>query len=163
MSCQSCSGCFTGSSCSTPKGTKKDTLNDNLRFQSLLDLAASQNWKLESAKDHDHVIPTVMAELSKNVYSSQTALFQAFDTLSQQDFLSLAACLYQLNLVGVHIAWAFEFCQNDAQLLLTILQNKDKEDDKTKLVDHCNDQAEIHELFGQMSPGSVGRVTLSEV
>lgn len=160
MSCQSCSGCFTGSSCSTTKISKKDALNDSIRFQSLLEMAAeSKDLQLASSKVHDHVIPTIMSELSKNIYSSQTTLFQAYDTLSLEEFLSLSSYLYQYNIVGAFIAWAFEHCQNDPHKLLQILKTSD-DGEKTKLAEHCNDQAEIHELFGQSSPGSMGRITI---
>lgn len=166
MSCQSCSGCFTGSSCSTTKVSKKEALSDEARFQSLIELATtSKDLKLEIKKEHDHVIPTIMSELSKNVYSSQTVLFQAFDTLPQQDFLLLAKYLYQLHIVGAHIAWAYEFCENNVEKLLDILKNvasNNNIDGKlSALIQHCNDQAEIHEMFGQLPTGSVGRVNTS--
>ncbi|KAI8080826.1 uncharacterized protein B0P05DRAFT_539768 [Gilbertella persicaria] len=154
MSCQSCSGCFTGSSCSTPKPLKKNALVQELRFQSLLDLAATTPDNNDSQQQHDHVIPTIMAELSKNVYSSQTVLFKANDELPLNQFLSLAKALYSANIVGVHIAWAAEFCQDNVQQLLDILTKGDP----TALLQHCDDQAEVYELFGQLPPGSVGRI-----
>lgn len=161
MSCHSCGGCFTGTGCSTVKLSKKEALNDSARFQSLLDLAATQQQQQQQQpqqKEHDHVIPTIMSELSKNVYASQTVLFKAFDDLALDQFLSLAKCLYTANIVGVHIAWAAEYCKGDVQELLRILSTGEK-DEQTLLLQHCDDSAEMHEMFGQLATGSVGRVS----
>ncbi|KAG2203854.1 hypothetical protein INT46_011619 [Mucor plumbeus] len=158
MSCHSCGGCFTGTGCSTAKLSKKEALNDSARFQSLLDLAMAQQQSMEQHKEHDHVIPTIMSELSKNVYASQTVLFKAFDELGLVQFLSLATQLYTTNILGVHIAWAAEYCKGDVEELLRILSNGTKEK-KTLLLQYCDDQAEMHEMFGQLTTGSVGRVS----
>lgn len=155
MSCHSCGGCFTGVGCSTAKLSKKEILTDASRFQSLLDLAASQD-QLEH-EGHDHVIPTIMSELSKNVYSSQTVLFKAHDELSLIQFLDLAKRLYTANIVGVHIAWAAEYCEGDVKQLLSLFKDG-TEEERTLLLQHCDDQAEIHEMFGTLTTGSVGRV-----
>lgn len=152
MSCHSCGGCFTGSGCSTAKLSKKEITSDSARFHSLINLASSlQNDRDEV--DHDHVIPTIMSQLSKNVYSSQTVLFTAYDELDLQDFLNLAKELYANRIIGVHIAWAAEYCQMNVKQLLTSLQQGDQ-----LLLQHCDDQAEIHEMFGNLTTGSVGRV-----
>ncbi|KAK4521623.1 uncharacterized protein ATC70_004153 [Mucor velutinosus] len=157
MSCHSCGGCFTGTGCSTIKLSKKEALSDSARFQSLLDLATTQQQQPQQ-KEHDHVVPTIMSELSKNVYASQTVLFKAFDDLELEQFLSLAKCLYSANVVGVHIAWAAEYCKGDVQELLRILSTG-KEEEQTLLLQHCDDAAEMHEMFGQLAMGSVGRVS----
>ncbi|KAI7892457.1 uncharacterized protein EV154DRAFT_504512 [Mucor mucedo] len=151
MSCHSCGGCFTGSGCSTVKLSKKEMLSDSARFQSLLDLASSSP-SIESTQ-HDHVIPTIMSQLSKNVYSSQTVLFKAYDELDLQEFLKLSQALYRNHILGVHIAWAAEYCQMNMKELQNALQLPDP-----LLLQHCDDQAEIHEMFGQLTTGSVGRV-----
>ncbi|KAL9543471.1 hypothetical protein MBANPS3_008102 [Mucor bainieri] len=156
MSCHSCGGCFTGAGCSTIKLSKKEALNDSARFQSLLDLAATQQQQPQQ-KEHDHVVPTIMSELSKNVYASQTVLFKAFDDLELDQFLSLAKCLYTANIVGVHIAWAAEYFKGDVKELLRILSTGDKEE-QALLLQHCDDSAEMHEMFGQLATGSIGRV-----
>lgn len=160
MSCHSCGGCFTGAGCSTVKLSKKEMASDSARFQSLLDLAASQEQQPEES--HDHVIPTIMSQLSKNVYSSQTVLFQAHDELSLPEFLELTKQLYLANIVGVHIAWAAEYCQGDIRQLSTLLKDGSEEDRKL-LLQHCDDQAEIHEMFGNLASGSVGRVSNNSV
>lgn len=157
MSCHSCGGCFTGAGCSTAKLSKKDILSDAAKFQSLIDLAATTSQNDKQGDDHDHVIPTIMSQLSKNVYSSQTVLFKAFDELDLTTFLSLSTQLYHSDIVGVHIAWAAEYCKGDINELLRIL-NGDDEQLRTALFEHCDDQAEIHEMFGNLNPGSVGRV-----
>ncbi|KAI8367252.1 hypothetical protein BD560DRAFT_399699 [Blakeslea trispora] len=152
MSCQSCSGCFTNDSCSSPKQSKKENLANGSRFQSLLNMAATSSDGLQ--KEHDHVIPTIMSTLSKNIYASQVLLFKANDELSLREFLLLADRLYTNHILGFHIAWAAEFCQGDVQQLLKILT----ENDTSALIQHCNDQAEIHELFSQLPPGSIERI-----
>lgn len=152
MSCHSCGGCFTGTGCSTAKLSKKEITSDSARFHSLVDLASS----LQDEQDkvgHDHVIPTIMSQLSKNVYSSQTVLFKAYDELDLQDFLNLAKELYTNRILGVHIAWAAEYSKMNVKQLLTSLQQGDQ-----LLLQHCDDQAEIHEMFGNLTTGSVGRV-----
>lgn len=159
MSCHSCGGCFTGTGCSTTKLSKKELLNDGARFQSLLDLAAATTPSSEISDQHDHVIPTIMSELSKNVYASQTVLFKAHDDLSLTDFLELANHLHKQDIVGVHLAWAAEYCQGNIAQLLAIL-SKGNEIEQTNLVQHCNDSAEMHEMFGQLTTGSVGRVKI---
>lgn len=156
MSCHSCGGCFTGAGCSTVKLSKKEMLNDSAKFQSLLDLAATTTTQ-EQGDDHDHVIPTIMSQLSKNVYSSQTVLFKAFDELDLTNFLLLSKQLYHFDIVGVHIAWAAEYCKGDTNELLCTLTSGDDQL-RTSLLQHCDDQAEIHEMFGNLNPGSVGRV-----
>jgi hypothetical protein len=158
MSCSSCGGCFTGTGCSTVKLSKKEMQSDSARFQSLLDLAATANAQ---DQHHDHVIPTIMSQLSNNVYSSQTVLFKAYDDLSLTDFLVLAKQLYSANIVGVHVAWAAEYCQGDVKRLLELLNNG-TEENRTSLLQHCDDQAEIHEMFGSLTTGSVGRVGVKE-
>lgn len=156
MSCSSCGGCFTGTGCSTVKLSKKEIQSDSARFQSLLDLAASTT---SQDQHHDHVIPTIMSQLSKNVYSSQTVLFKAYDDLSLDDFLALAKQLHSTNIVGVHIAWAAEYCQGNVKQLLDQL-SKGTEEGRTAIFQHCDDQAEIHEMFGNLTTGSVGRVNV---
>jgi hypothetical protein len=161
MSCHSCGGCFTGTGCSTVKLSKKELLDDSTRFQSLLDLAATTNSTTENNDQHDHVIPTIMAQLSKNVYASQTVLFKAYDELPLADFLALAKHLHTQDIVGVHLAWAAEYCQGNIAQLLTILSSGD-ESERANLVQHCNDSAEMHEMFGQLTTGSVGRIKISK-
>ncbi|OBZ86956.1 hypothetical protein A0J61_04991 [Choanephora cucurbitarum] len=104
-------------------------------------------------RDHNHVIPTIMSILSRNVYASQVFLFKANDELSLGQFLLLAKQLYASRILGFHIAWAAEFCQGDVQQLLKMLA-----DDKSALIQHCNDQAEVHELFSQLPSGSIERI-----
>ncbi|EPB90581.1 hypothetical protein HMPREF1544_02642 [Mucor circinelloides 1006PhL] len=162
MSCHSCGGCFTGTGCSTIKLSKKEALNDSTRFQSLLDLATMQQQSMQQDKEHDHVIPTIMSELSKNVYASQTVLFKAFDELELSQFLDLAKCLYTANIVGVHIAWAAEYCKGNVPELLRIL-SAGTEEEQTLVLQHCDDSAEMHEMFGQLATGSVGRVSRTSV
>jgi hypothetical protein len=162
MSCHSCGGCFTGTGCSTVKLSKKEILNDSARFQSLLNLAAvttTTTPSSETSDEHDHVIPTIMSELSKNVYASQTVLFKAHDELSLTDFLALASHLHKQDIVGVHLAWAAEYCQGNIDQLLAILSSG-SESEQAKLEQHCNDSAEMHEMFGQLTTGSVGRVKI---
>ena len=157
MSCHSCGGCFTGVGCSTAKLSKKEITSDSARFQSLITLAASQDQHEET--NHDHVIPTLMSQLSKNVYSSQTVLFKAFDELELSQFLELSTYLYKFNIIGVHIAWASEYVKGDMTQLLNILSSGQKED-QSLLLQHCDDQAEMHEMFGSLPAGSVGRVNV---
>jgi hypothetical protein len=150
MSCHSCGGCFTGGGCSTTSLKKE---GNNNRFQSLINLAMTSK-KEEQNDEHDHVIPTLIAELSQNVYSSQTVLWTAFEQLSYQDFLTLANELYKQNIVGAHIAWASEYSRGDSSKLMQSLTTQ-------ALIDHCNDQAEIHELFSSLPKGSIHRLSLS--
>lgn len=149
MSCQSCSGCFTGDSCSTKESSSKN----KTRFQDLLNAAALQSN--EETEEHEHIIPTIAVELSKNVYASQTVLIKAYDTLDRHEFLSLSKYLYQTKLVGEHIAWADEYCKGDIKELLRIISS---EEEKYKLLQHCDDRAEIHEMFGNLPPGTIKRV-----
>ncbi|KAG1472746.1 hypothetical protein G6F56_001355 [Rhizopus delemar] len=142
MSCQSCSGCFTNNSCST-----KVTVKEKTRFQDLLNAASN------SSHD-DHLIPTIVVELSKNVYASHNVLIKAFDTLGLSAFLELSRVLYQLKLTGEHIAWADEYCQSNLDLLMHTLQT-----DKQKLLAYCDDQAELHELFRSLAPHTIPRVS----
>lgn len=153
MSCHSCGGCFTGSGCSTVKLSKKEILSDSARFHSLIDLALSQHQEQQEEKGHDHVIPTIMSQLSKNVYSSQTVLFKAYDELDLKEFLKLSQALYTNHILGVHIAWAAEYCEMNMEKLQNALELPDP-----LLLQHCDDQAEIHEMFGNLTTGSVGRV-----
>ncbi|KAI8639648.1 hypothetical protein BD408DRAFT_421075 [Parasitella parasitica] len=159
MSCSSCGGCFTGTGCSTAKLSAKEVLDESVRFQSLLDLATMQQESIEDHKVHDHVIPTIMSELSKNVYASQIVLFQAYDELELAEFLFLVKYLYATKILGVHIAWAAEYCKGDLRKLLKILSTGEEEE-KSLLFQHCDDQAEMHEMFGQLTTGSVGRISI---
>ncbi|KAI7907865.1 uncharacterized protein BX663DRAFT_492268 [Cokeromyces recurvatus] len=162
MSCLSCGGCFTGTGCSTSKSTLKRQPDLIARFQSLLDLASSTSTKATNNLDHDHIIPTIISELSNQVYSSQIVLFKAYDELSLEVFLNMAKLLNDHGVVGMHIAWAAEYCQNDLHQLLNILSNKEMEQKKKSLLQHCNDQAEIHEMFAQLPTRSVGRTFIEE-
>lgn len=161
MSCHSCGGCFTGAGCSTAKLSKKEITSDSAKFHSLLDLASTTSQDQHVDNHHDHIIPTIMSQLSKNVYSSQTVLFQAFDQLDLNQFLSLAKQLYAFNIVGVHIAWAAEYFKGDTKQLLDML-SEGSEQDRALLLQHCDDQAEIHEMFGNLTSGSVGRVSVQQ-
>ncbi|KAL9558428.1 hypothetical protein PS6_001279 [Mucor atramentarius] len=145
MSCHSCGGCFTGTGCSTIKLSKKEALNDSTRFQSLLDLATMHQQSMQQDKEHDH-----------------TVLFKAFDELELSQFLDLAKCLYTANIVGVHIAWAAEYCKGNVAELLRIL-SAGTEEEQTLILQHCDDSAEMHEMFGQLATGSVGRVSRTSV
>ncbi|KAI8884456.1 hypothetical protein K501DRAFT_332642 [Backusella circina FSU 941] len=142
---------YDSSGCSTVSNKKGGSSN---RFQSLINLARSKNDTRDQNDEHDHVIPTLISELSQNVYSSQTVLWNAFEQLSYQDFLTLADQLYEYNIVGAHIAWASEYSQGDSLKLMQSLPTQE-------LIDHCNDQAEIHELFSSLPKGSIHRLTHS--
>ncbi|KAI8980366.1 hypothetical protein BDB01DRAFT_797634 [Pilobolus umbonatus] len=156
MKCQQCSGCFTESGCSVTTLTKAEIMNDTTRFMKLVDLASDNNHKKMDQEGHCHIIPTIVRELSKNVYSSQSALYTAHQHLPLLEFLELSKQLYLFHIVGVHIAWAVEYSHNDMQLLLSILKDSD-EQEKKKLLQYCNEHAEIHELFGNLAAGSIGR------
>ncbi|KAI9474079.1 MAG: hypothetical protein EXX96DRAFT_580524 [Benjaminiella poitrasii] len=155
MSCLSCGGCFTGTGCSTTKPSSRKHQGDGAaRFQSLLDLAASSAHDTSTENvHHDHIIPTIVAELSNQVYASQIVLFQAYETCTLEEFLRLAALLQTNGVRGMHIAWAAEYCQNNPRRLLDVLSDNEK----ISLLQHCDDQAEMHEMFAQLVPGSVGR------
>ncbi|KAI9263724.1 hypothetical protein BY458DRAFT_514598 [Sporodiniella umbellata] len=150
MSCQSCSGCFTSDSCSTKKSSSA-VVQEKARFQDLLKAASVPT------QEHNHLIPTVVLELSKNVYASHNVLIKAFDTLGLEGFLELADTMYRHRLRGESIAWADEYCQGDSQRLYTYLKNNPKE-----LFAYCNDQAELHELFRSLPPHTIPRLSQQE-
>ncbi|KAI8979339.1 hypothetical protein BDF20DRAFT_835377 [Mycotypha africana] len=156
-SCMSCGGCFTGAGCVSSKSIIKNHADDKARFIALLESAAA----LTTHHDN-HIIPTILSELSKNVFPSQTVLIQAVDELSLMDFLDLARLLYDYGIVGNHIAWAGEYCHGDVNHLHKILGSDDEKEGKLLLCRHCNDQAEMFELFNQLPSGSVGRTSLGD-
>ncbi|ORE07495.1 hypothetical protein BCV72DRAFT_226584 [Rhizopus microsporus var. microsporus] len=149
MNCQSCSGCFTGSSCST----KETATQDKTKFEDLLEKANSEPEEYQ--KEHSHVIPTVIVQLSKNVYASQTVLFKAYDLLERPQFIQLSKHLYDSKLTGEHIAWADEYVKGDIKQLLDILQQREE---RNKLLQYCDEQAEIYELFTNLPSGTVRRI-----
>ncbi|KAI8365226.1 uncharacterized protein BYT42DRAFT_589239 [Radiomyces spectabilis] len=149
--CASCGGCFTGSGCSSSTKSDAGTLNEN-RFRSLLELAAKPQDQPLTA-DHDHVIPTIIAELTQNVYASQTVLFSVYEQWSLPDFLELAALLYEQQITGALVAWAWEHSQGD---LLATLRSDSKE--RRLLWDHIDEQALVFEVFSNLPEGRAGRV-----
>ncbi|KAF7731896.1 hypothetical protein EC973_007727 [Apophysomyces ossiformis] len=156
MSCQTCGGCFTGSGCTTTKPSKiKHDQHEN-RVLGLLKLAGQKDDK--PSDDHDHVIPTLVAELSRNVYASQMALLSAYNQLPLTDFLELARCCCAHDMIGVHIAWAWEYCHGMPTDLLHVLKDQAK---REELWDYLDGQAEVHEVLSQLPDGAAGRIKRS--
>ncbi|KAI7851475.1 hypothetical protein BDC45DRAFT_515857 [Circinella umbellata] len=156
MSCQSCSGCFTGISCHTTRNSKQD----HDQFQSLLQFALTSNEQSkqqdEQNSDHDHIIPTIVSQLSNNVYASQVALFSAHSKMELKEFIELVQKLYDHQVIGSLVAWAWEYCHDDPINLLTRLRG-DTAKEQTELWDYLDGQAEVHEVFNGTSVGRVKR------
>ncbi|KAI9254552.1 hypothetical protein BDA99DRAFT_518701 [Phascolomyces articulosus] len=167
MSCQSCSGCFTGKSCHTTRNSKQ-VEQDHHQFKSLLQLALTRkndskktNLPLhDDASDHDHIIPTIVSQLSDNIYASQVALFSMYSRMSLEEFIELAEKLYDHEVTGSLVAWAWEYCHQDPVNLLSRLRGGGVDDIVTQqqeLWDHLDGQAEVHEVFNGTSVGRVKR------
>ncbi|KAI9032570.1 hypothetical protein CLU79DRAFT_726971 [Phycomyces nitens] len=157
MSCKSCGGCFTGSGCITPKKSGDKAQQINERFFALLKLASSSSSTI--ATDHDHIIPTITAELSRNNYSSQVSLLEAHNQLSRDDFLDLARLYWIHDIRGFLIAWTWEYHKGNASQCLETMHNQG--DQKLVLWDYLDGQAEIHETFNGLEYGMAGRVKRS--
>ncbi|KAG0169337.1 hypothetical protein DFQ28_003716 [Apophysomyces sp. BC1034] len=153
MSCKTCGGCFTGSGCTTSRSSKTKNELTVARILGLLQLAAQTND--QTSNDHDHVIPTIVAELSQNIYASQMALLSAYNQLSLTDFLELAECCCMHDMTGVHIAWALEHCHSSPEELMVVLREEEK---CKELWHHLDGQAEVHEVFNNLAEGAVGRI-----
>ncbi|KAI9323875.1 hypothetical protein BX666DRAFT_1891255 [Dichotomocladium elegans] len=169
MSCQTCAGCFTGKSCDDTNPPKSQKAGEAQYFYSLLEKASATINKSSLDNDlaqHDHTIPTIVGFLSNNVYASQVALFEAFNRIDLVDFLELSRRCYNHGVMGMLIAWAWEFCQGDAKTLLGILSSGSLPNDdsprKLALWDHLDEQAEVYEVFNGLDRGSAGRVHRSE-
>ncbi|KAI8146415.1 hypothetical protein BJV82DRAFT_416182 [Fennellomyces sp. T-0311] len=151
MSCQSCSGCFTGKSCHTTRNS--NNVQDDEHFRALLQHALTSNVDLNQETNHDHTIPTIVSILADNVYASQMALSSAYRQLQVTEFAKLAQSLYDHRITGSLVAWAWEYCQGDPNLLLTRMHSNTREE----LWDHLDGQAEVHEVFNGQSVGRVKR------
>ncbi|CDS02665.1 hypothetical protein LRAMOSA00070 [Lichtheimia ramosa] len=161
MSCQTCSGCFTGKGCSTHSSRSKSSQEQETHyFESLLELAASteQHGEKHQHSNHDHVIPTIVSVLSNNVYASQVALLGAYQQLSFDNFLDLVRRCHERNISGMLIAWCWQYCKEDGNEWLKQMRANDKGGDTTALWDHLDGQAEVHEVFNGLEEGSAGRV-----
>ncbi|KAI7869541.1 hypothetical protein BDF14DRAFT_1715815, partial [Spinellus fusiger] len=153
MSCKSCGGCFTAKKSTT--NTKSHTQHH--RFLALLRLASKQ----EPGLGHDHVIPTITAELSLGLYSSQVALLSAYEQLSLEDFIDLARLCWEYGIQGSLVAWAWEYYKKDAAPWLACLQETGTAKptkQQIELWDSLDSQAEMHEMFNGLGAGRVGRV-----
>lgn len=149
MSCQTCTGCFTGSSCHSQTSAR---ISSKERFHTLLELASTSQNENDS-EQHDHVISTIASELSNNVYSAQVALIEAYRQLPLQDFLVIAHTCRKHDIVGAYVAWMWEYCGAKADQLLSTCKSPSDE-----LWQYLDEKAEMHELFNSMPPGSLGRV-----
>ncbi|KAL0074150.1 hypothetical protein J3Q64DRAFT_1778796 [Phycomyces blakesleeanus] len=153
MSCKSCGGCFTGSGCITTKKSSDKIQQTNERFSALLQLASTSNT---TTSDHDHIIPTITAELARNNYSSQVSLLEAHSQLSLEDFLELAQLYWFYDIRGFLIAWTWEYHKGNAIQCLEAM--RDQGNQKLLLWDYLDGQAEIHETFNGLELGMAGRV-----
>ncbi|ORZ03747.1 hypothetical protein BCR43DRAFT_483901 [Syncephalastrum racemosum] len=151
--CGTCGGCFSSSSQCHPAKVDGSALSQDHLFYSLLQQA--QSVKATASENHDHTIPTIVSILSQNVYASQTALLGAYRQLELSDFVDLAKLCYERHIAGSHVAWAWEFCDNNPSTLLSLL----KQGETDPLYDHLDGQAEVHEVFNSMPEGAAGRIT----
>lgn len=151
--CDTCGGCFSSTTQCQPTKVGGAAISQDQHFYSLLQQAKSA--RTTASEDHDHTIPTIVSILSQNVYASQTALLGAYRQLELSDFMDLATLCYERHIVGSHVAWAWEFCDNDPSALLSLL----KQGKTHSLYDHLDGQAEVHEVFNGMPEGAAGRVT----
>ncbi|KAI9287055.1 hypothetical protein BC943DRAFT_320591 [Umbelopsis sp. AD052] len=142
MSCQTCTGCFTGGGCSTKKS--KANHKDTTKLESILRKAETGN--LQQGADHDHTVTAIAELMSKNIYSSQMALFSMYDQLPYEDFLKVVRKCYEHNIQGPYIAWLWEYTKGNAQAVLKALVTEHGE--KDELWKHLEDQAELHQAFG---------------
>lgn len=144
MSCSSCQGCFAGNGCVQKTSDGKKTRAQ--QFSRLVE-------KVATRKD---LIPSLISEMSHNVYASQMALYGMHQQLSHQLFLELVLQLHQRDIVGLLIAWAWEYVSNDAYQLMSVLSTTTE--NQTTFWDHLERQAELHEVINQLPTGSAGRV-----
>jgi hypothetical protein len=144
MSCQACSGCFTGGGCSTKK--TKAHQKEAMNLETLLAKAEAGN--VDEAADHDHLIITIADMMANNVFSSKMALLDMYDQLPLADFLSIVRTCYEHNLQGPYIAWVYEYTKRDPQAVLHLLVKGTSTSELGVLWDHLDDQAELHQAFG---------------
>ncbi|KAI8581886.1 hypothetical protein K450DRAFT_229707 [Umbelopsis ramanniana AG] len=144
MSCQTCTGCFTGGGCSTKKS--KSNHKDTTKLESILVKAESGNP--QQGADHDHTVTAIAEIMSKNIYSSQMALFSMYDKLPYEDFLKIVRKCYEHNIQGPYIAWLWEYTKGDAQAALKLLVTRTEHGEQDDLWKHLEDQAELHQAFG---------------
>ncbi|KAH8556429.1 hypothetical protein BGW37DRAFT_472542 [Umbelopsis sp. PMI_123] len=159
MSCQTCTGCFTGGGCSTKKSklNQKDTVN----LEKLLLKAEAS--KIQPSSDHDHIVTAIADTMSKNMYSSQMALFAMYDQLPYDAFLKVLRKCNEHNINGPYIAWLWDYTNGDSQAVLELLVTGTARDEQEKLWLHLEDQAELHQAFGGGGIDGKIRYSLSNI
>ncbi|GAB5591605.1 hypothetical protein Unana1_06505 [Umbelopsis nana] len=144
MSCQACSGCFTGGGCSTKKTKQHQKGAPTLETL----LAKAEAGKVQEAGGHDHLVTAIADMLANNVYSSQMALYAMYDQLPLADFLSIIRKCHEHKVQGPYIAWLWEYAKQNPQTVLELLVKGASQSEMDKLWDYLDDQAELHQAFG---------------
>ncbi|KAJ2964206.1 hypothetical protein NQZ79_g779 [Umbelopsis isabellina] len=143
MSCQACSGCYTGGGCSTKRSTSDR--KGATKLETLITKAQTTNSNENT--DH-HIITTIVSIMSNDVYASQMALFQMYEALPVNKFLEIVRSCHNHELEGPHLAWLWEYTKGDAQAVYRLLVDGATEDERNQLWDHLDDHVELHQAFG---------------
>ncbi|KAF9917546.1 hypothetical protein BX616_000652 [Lobosporangium transversale] len=146
MSCESCTGCFETTPCSTPTSTIKGSITkEYLKFvkaATACEKTVDKRKPLARGDHEDHAFNTMISILANRQFTAQTYLTMSLEHLGSDKFLRLARSLAHHGFWGRLITWAFLFVKEDSLLLQSLLDKHDQE-----LLQHVNDEAEIFELF----------------